>query len=323
MELLETAARLASEGYDKKLFSVLSRVYTEKKGFGFVYQEGMDGYVKEICDSAVPAEYKLQTYTSFQLPMQLKPGEDTVREWLEKCSPNRLNIAAYFIDAYGYERKLYREIMGKKALFTGFISCASPSALLSFFDEVTEREEKEQITGVIRAVRNSRRRFRYRDTKQVKAVSEKVFASRKVFYTSKIMYCVAFGVPAECLPSRKEISKMLAISVNYEEKTTKDFVTRYHFDFDMSDEALCRYILANKKSDRERTIVAHFAQHVTAVRDEAVKGKLLHLAFKRGGLFRMYAGCMQDGRVDVVKQRRFHYTDEQIEWVKTLPGLDK
>ena len=52
-----------------------------------------------------------------------------------------------------------------------------------------------------------------------------------------------------------------------------------------------------------------------------MRRKLIHGAFKRGGLFRMYAGCMQDGKVDEVKQKRFRYTDEQIAWVKTLPGL--
>ena len=33
MELLELSGDLAEGGYDKKLFSVLSRVYTEHKGF--------------------------------------------------------------------------------------------------------------------------------------------------------------------------------------------------------------------------------------------------------------------------------------------------
>jgi hypothetical protein len=38
-------------------------------------------------------------------------------------------------------------------------------------------------------------------------------------------------------------------------------------------------------------------------------------------MFRLYAGCMQDGYVNEEKQRKFHYSEEQIKWVETLPGL--
>ena len=37
----------------------------------------------------------------------------------------------------------------------------------------------------------------------------------------------------------------------------------------------------------------------------------------------IYGGGMQDGYVNEDKQRHFHYTDEQIAWVKELPGLKK
>ena len=70
-------------------------------------------------------------------------------------------------------------------------------------------------------------------------------------------------------------------------------------------------------------LVSRFATHLVRINDPQTRGRLLHQAFRRGGYFRMYAGCMQDGYVDEEKQKHFHYTDEQIAWVKELPGLKK
>ena len=64
MELLEMAAHLAEGGYDKKLFSVLSRVFTEKKGFDHILEDGMQEKVQRILSADVPAELKMQAFTS-------------------------------------------------------------------------------------------------------------------------------------------------------------------------------------------------------------------------------------------------------------------
>ena len=322
MELLATAEHLASGGYDKKLFGVLSRVYTEHKGFHYEMQEGMEALLQSIIMSDMPSELKMQTFTSFEIPQELRPDVTVAKEWVESCSPKRENIAAYFIAGYEYGKELYPLIVKDRNLLKIFVEASRPEALLETFEVIMEKEQKEYITGVIRMVRNVNRRIRYTDVAVAKRVTDKVFSSKEVFFTSKILYCLAFSVPMECLPSGKELYKILKISVNYEEKTTKEFVKRYHLDFDLSEAAMCRYYLGNKKSDKERQLVAKFASHVVLVEEEEMRRKLLHGAFKRGGLFRMYAGCMQDGQVDVEKQKRFRYTDEQIEWVKTLPGLN-
>ena len=52
MELLATAEHLAAGGYDKKLFGVLSRVFTEHKGFHYEKQEGMEALLQSIMASA-------------------------------------------------------------------------------------------------------------------------------------------------------------------------------------------------------------------------------------------------------------------------------
>ncbi len=321
MELLQLSSRLAEEGYEKKLFSVLSRVYTEHKGFEWKEEEGMQEALDKLIASGMPSELKMQTFTSFQIPISFRPQVDTAAEWVKNCGQRRLNIAAYFIDAYGYSADLADKIMGNKGLLKVFVAEASAESLLRLLEVVIDHEDKEVVTGLIRSVKNTRRKFQYTDKTVVKEVTEKAFASRQVFFTSKIMYCLAFSVPKEFLPPKKDLYKLLRISVNYDEKVTKEFVKRYHSDFHISDEALCRYFLGNKKAEKERPLVAKFASHVVQIEDETVRGKLLHMAFKRGGLFRMYAGCMQDGMVDEDKQKRFRYTDEQIEWVKTLPGL--
>jgi hypothetical protein len=322
MELLATAEHLAAGGYDKKLFGVLSRVFTEHKGFHFEKQEGMEELLQSIMASDVPTELKMQTFTSFEIPVELAPDAETAMEWLKNCAPKRLNIAAYFMAAYGYGKQCYPQILENRSFFRAYIQAVSPEELLRTFEAVLENEKKEYITGFIRSIKNSRRRFNYTDTEYAGKVTEKVFASREAFYTSKILYCLAFSIPRGCLPPDRELYKILRICVNYEEKCTEEFVKRYRLDFDMSEAAVCRYLLANKKTDKERALVAKFAAHVVLVDDAEQKRKLLHAAFKRGGMFRMYAGCMQDGRVDEQKQKRFHYTDEQIGWVKTLPGLN-
>ncbi len=321
IELLKTAEHLASEGYDKKLFSLLSRVYTEHKGFGYEMQDGIKELIDSIAASSVPTELKMQSYTSFEIPMQLKPSVETARQWVLQCSPKRKNIAAFFLSSYSYGMELYPVICKDRELNGIFIEASKSDDLLLLFEEIMEKEDKEFITGFIRNVKNYCHHAHYGSMELPKRVTDKVFESRQVFYTSKILYCLAFSIPAECLPSDKELYKIIKISVNYEEKITRDFVRRYHLDFEMSEEAMCRYYLSNKKSDNEKLLVSKFASHVVLVENEEVRKKLIHGAFKRGGLFRMYAGCMQDGRVDEQKQKRFRYTDEQIAWVKTLPGL--
>ncbi|MBR5421873.1 MAG: hypothetical protein IK115_12070 [Lachnospiraceae bacterium] len=325
MELLATAEHLAAGGYDKKLFGVLSRVFTEHKGFHYEDREGMEELVNSIMASSVPSELKMQTFTSFEIPVKYKPDTDTVLRWVKECTPRRINIAGFFLAAYQYGAECYPCILGQRMIFRAYFSVVPAADALCFFEAMLPKENKETITGAVRMIRNTKRRFTYTDadTETLKRVTAAVFASREVFFTSKLLYCLAFHIPAAYLPEKRELYKMLKISISYEENTTRDFVKRYHLDFDLSEEAICKYLLGNKKSDKERTLVSRFAGHVVNVEDEALRGKLIHGAFKRGGLFRMYAGCMQDGKVDEQKQKRFHYTDEQIEWVKNLPGLKK
>ena len=323
MELLQTAEHLASGGYDKKLFSVLSRVFTEHKGFHGEEQEGMRALVHGIVNSSVPSELKMQTFTSFELPVSLKPDAQPAEHWVKTCASKRMNIAAYFLAGFDYGKELYSVIIANKTLFRLYVSAAKPDTLLEMYETVIELESKEDITGLTRMIRNIKRRYVYTDRTVAKRVTDKVFESKKVFFTSKLLYCLAFSVPGDCLPDKKELMKILRISVNYEEKTAKDFVRRYRMDFDVSDKALCTYFLSNKKAEKERPIVVRFATHLVLIEDKEEQKRLLHQAFKRGGLFRMYAGCMQDGGVNEEKQKRFHYSDEQIAWVKTLPGLCK
>ncbi len=321
MELLETSAVLAEGGYDRKLFSVLSRVYMEKKGFQKKLEDGMAEKVNRILSSSVPAELKLQTFTSFELPAELLPDVSVIRELFAACPENRQNIAGYFINAYGFEKECYRDIVGNRSLFKNYATVAAGDSIMTMFEEILDNEGKEYITGIIRLVRSVPHRYSYRDKERVSRVTAKVFESREVFYTSKILYCLAFNIPEQLLPSSRELYKILKISINYEEKTIKAFVKKYHSDFNMSDEAMCGYFVNNKKSTQEKPLVEKFAEHLVLIESEDTRKKLLRTAFKRGGMFRMYAGCMQDGRVDVAKQKKFRYRDEDIEWVKRLPGL--
>ena len=64
-ELMKICAEMASGGYEKKLFSILSRVYAEKKGFHKEDFLGIDEYVAAILESDMPAELKMQTFTCF------------------------------------------------------------------------------------------------------------------------------------------------------------------------------------------------------------------------------------------------------------------
>ena len=321
MELLEMAAHLAEGGYEKKLFSVLSRVFTEKKGFDHILEDGMQEKVQRILSADVPAELKMQVFTSFALPREIAPDPETAKALVKACSPKRLNIAAFFIAAYDYEIEGYSMIVDNRALMKIFATSVKAEPLLLMYEAIIENEQKEYITGVTRVIRNAARKFNYSDRSLVRRVTEKVFASKQVFYTSKILYCLAFCVPEDCLPSRRDMYKILKISVDYDERATKEFAKRYHNDFDVSESALCHYYLSNRKAEKEKPLVMKFACHVVRVESEDERRKLLHLAFKRGGMFRMYAGCMQDGGVNEEKQRRFRYTEEDIAWVKALPGL--
>ena len=324
MELLELSGDLAEGGYDKKLFSVLSRVYTEHKGFSKKEEAGMKEHVERIVASSVPSELKMQTFTSFELPFSFVPDKDTIKKWIEECAPKRANIAAFFLAEYAKPEEFSSIIINDKEIFKTYLSAVSLAKLLKLTSEVIENEEKEAITGFIRAVRDGKKYLSYRnpdDNAEIKKLTADVFASKNVFYTTKLIFCMAYNVPGECLPPNRDLYKILRITINYDERTSKEFAKKYHLDFNTSDEAVCGYVLRNRKSEKETSLVSRFATHVVRVQDEGVKRKLLHQAFKRGGMFRLYAGCMQDGYVNEEKQRKFHYSEEQIKWVETLPGL--
>lgn len=327
MELLELSARLAEGGYEKKLFSVLSRVYGDKKHFGGKYEAGkekeMQGYVSRILASEMPAELKMQLFTSFQLPAELLPGKEEISKYIAECSVKRTNIAIYFLADYPIAVEQYEDIIRNQNFFKLYLKEAKQLEIIHLYGEIFKREDKEFITGALRTLAALKRRFRYPEMSEIQKLTDIAFESKQVFFTSKLLYCITFDIPKECLPEGKELYDILKICINYEEKITKEFVRKYDVHFNCSDAAICRYYLANKKTQKERALVAKFASHIIKVEDEAEKSKLLHLAFKRGGLFRMYAGCMQDGSVNVEKQKRFHYTDEQIEWCASLPGLNQ
>lgn len=326
MELLELSAKLAEGGYDKKLFSLLSRVYGDKKHFtGKVEAEIIENEMKEkvqrIIASNIPTELKMQTFTSFRLPVELLPEKEVVSSWIRDCSVKRQNIAVYFLADYPIAVRQYEDIIGNKAILKAYLKEAKQLELIHLFAEIFVREEKEFITGAIRMLAYEKRHFKYPELSEIKKLTQIAFDSKQVFFTTKLMYCVTFNVPRECLPDSKELYDILKICINYDEKSTKEFSQKYDFHFNSSPEAMCKYYLGNKKSQKEKTLVSKFAANLVNVEDEVTKSKLLHFAFKRGGLFRMYAGCMQDGGVNEEKQKRFRYTEEQIAWVKTLPGL--
>lgn len=323
IELLEVCARVAKEGLDKKLWSILSRVYENGKSFDYKLEEGMEGYVETVLNSSVSSELKLQLFTSFKLPLELKPDEETVKQWLDQCDKKRINIAAYFVAEYEYEQAFYKDIISKKEMFKIVTKSISGERLVGFYKTIIANESKEVITGVIRFLEEQKVKVDCKDSKLLKELTDVVFESREVFFTTKLQYCISFNVPFEYLPYGRDLDKLLKISINYEERVTKEFVKKYNLKFDISDAALCRYYIGNKKATKEKPLVTKFAAHVVRVEDEETKRKLLRGAFKRGGYFRMYAGCMQDGKIDVDKLHRFKYTDEDIEWCRNLAGFNK
>lgn len=323
MELLLLAAKLAENGYEKKLWSVLSRVYSEKKGFQGVYEEGIEEPLERILASDMPAELKLQTFTSFALPQKVKPSDEVIEELLRKCAVKRINIAAYFLISYDCGAAYYRQILNNKALFHVYVRNAGPLQIIDFYQALIRQEKKETITQTIRQFQRTKRHLKYQgqDEAKVREFAELIFQSKEVFFTTKLLACLTFDIPERFLPKGKELYDILKISINYEERITKDFTDHYHIRFDCSDLAMCRYYLGNKKTTKEKALVVKFATHLVKIKDEEEQKKLLHAAFKRGGLFRLYAGCMQDGEVNAEKQRRFHYSEEDIAWCAELPGF--
>ena len=326
MELLELSARMAKEGLDKKLWSVLSRVYADKKSFEYSHEDGMDGYVKEILDSDMPAQLKLQTFTSFKLPSDLLPDADTVKNLLSECNEKRYNIAAHFIDDYDKDVDMTEEhydiITGNGKLFKEVVKVLNADSLVSLFKKIFMTEDKERITGAIRVLGEAKRKFYYKDKDKIAELTDIAFSEKNVFFTSKLLFCSVFNVPEEIVKRQENLDKILKISVNYEEHITKEFVRNYHVKFDISDEAMCRYYIGNKKAKNQRALVNRFAYHLVRIEDKSVRDKLLRGAFKRGGAFRMYAGCMQDGRIIPEKMKRFRYSDEEVKWCSSLPGLN-
>ncbi len=321
-ELLCLCGKLAEDGLDKKLWSVLSRVYEDGKYFEGSITEEISKAVEQVVKSDVPACLKLQLYTSFKLPVRLLPDEESCREIVHECDTKRANIAAHFINLYQIETLLYNEIIGRADILSILYKQMSVSRLLTFFGIIISNENKENITGAIRLVAKCRKKFVYDDQSQIKTLTDNVFEAKEVFFTSKLLFCQTFKVPKNIVISQKTLDKILRISINYEEKLTKDFVKEYSLRFDCSDLALCQYYLNNKKASNEKGIVLRFAYHLNRLEDEQMKKKLLRGAYKRGGYFRMYAGCMQDGYIDMEKMKRFHYSSEDVAWCSALPGLN-
>ena len=321
IELLELSSRLAKEGLDKKLWSVLSRVYEDKKGFGEEYDPKMDAYVSDIIASNVSAELKLQMYTSFELPEKLLPDRETIDKLIEGCPSKRTNIAGHFIVRYRLENLYYNKILADKDMFKVVVKFNSGDRVVDLYEHIISTESKEVITGAIRTLENSKLKLRPISEEKMAEFAKLIFESKEVFFTTKLIYCMAFGIPRKVIPMGRDLDKILTISISYEERITKDFVARYRLHFDVSDKAICKYYIANKKTSNEKNLVAKFATHIVKVEDEGDKNYLLRSAFKRGGYFRMYAGCMQDGEVNVDKLHRFRYSDGDIEWCKNLPGL--
>lgn len=323
MELLKLSARLAVAGEEKKLWSVLSRVFADKKSFNGNYEDGMDAYVSDIMSSDMPAELKLQAFTSFGLPKQFCPSLEECEQLINACDEKRENIIAYFVIDYELEKSLYESIKSRQGIMEVLVKSLPEKRLLDLYSYIFDNETKEFITGAIRLVTNSKRRFRHTDTEAIKVLTDKVFDAKQVFFTSKLLFCQAFDVPQDVVRSEKGLDKILKISINYEERITKEFIAKYGLNFEHSDLAMCKYYLGNKKTTNQKGLVGKFAAHLVRIQDPRDKSYLLRGAFKRGGYFRMYAGCMQDGYVDMNKMQRFHYSDEDVAWCSNLPGLRK
>lgn len=321
MELLLLCEKMAAEGLSKKLWSVLSRVFEDKKGFEHQEEAGMAEAVASVLSSDIPEVLKLQLFTSFQLPESLLPNEETLIALLSGIDKKRSNIAAYFIDDYGLELKYYDLIRNNPQVFEVLVRILSESRLIAFYTYIFENEKKEVITGDIRTLGNVRQQFHYKDIQEIQKLTDLAFQNKEVFFSSKLLYCLTFKVPVDCVKNQKDLYKILRISINYEERIAKQFVKEYKLNFDVSDLAICKIYLANKKSQNQRNLVNKFAVHLSRVEKPEDRTYLLRGAFKRGGYFRLYAGCMQDGYVDMNKMKRFKYSDEDVAWVKSLPGL--
>lgn len=330
MELLLLASKFAVAGYDKKLWSLLSRVYEDKKGFSdtddvsdaaYFDKDKAPGLIDTIVNSSVASEYVLQLFTSFAIPEEYMLPLEKVSELIERVDKKRINIVAYYIAAYKLEKHYYKYVFANKEVLKILTKSISSDRMVLLYENIIDNESKEFITGAIRTLQELKPSFRYKSIDNIKRLTEKIFESKEVFFTTKIMFCITFNVPKTCLPDKRDIYKILKICVNYEERLSREFINKYEIDFAYSDDAMCRYYIANKKAGNEKLLVSKFANHLVRIEDENIKAKLLRNAFKRGGYFRMYAGCMQDGKVDETKLHRFHYSDEQIEWVRTLAGL--
>lgn len=330
MELLELASEFTKAGYDKKLWSLLSRVYEDKKGFTdtedsedstyFDRELALD-YINDIVSSSMPSEYILQLFTSFNIPYMYKLSDEKVLELIGNINKKRSNIAGYYLALYGGEDKLYKEVLSNKEILKVLSKNISADRMVLMYENIVDNENKEYITGAVRTLNELNPRFIYKNNEIIDKLTKKVFDSKEVFFTTKILFCITFNVPEKCLPEKRDIYKILKICINYEERISREFIKKYNVDFAYNDEAMCKYYISNKKAGNEKLLVSKFANHLIRIDDENVKAKLLKNAFRRGGHFRMYAGCMQDGKVDESKLHRFHYSDEQIEWVKTLAGL--
>ena len=325
VELLELCANMADEGLDKKIWSVLSRVYEEKKTLDVPVNDEICANVKRIIDSDIASSLKLQTFTSFKLPSELIPDIEKVKNLIVDCDTKRGNIAAHFVNLYALEKEVYEQIKRRTDILTTLFKILPIDRLLDYYEVVFMNENKETITGAIRLVGKCKKNFEYNgaNLEKIKTLTDKAFETKEVFFTSKLLFCQTFMVPKSAVISQRTLDKILKISINYEEKMTKDFVAYYNLHFDCSDYALCQYYIANKKASNQKGIVLKFAQHLVRIKDEETKRRLLRGAFKHGGYFRMYAGCMQDGYIDMNKMRRFHYSDEDVEWCSNLPGLKK
>ena len=271
----------------------------------------------------IPAELKLQTFTSFRLPEQFVPDIDTCVALINGCDSKRANIAAYFIVDYNLEIAVYDCYKGNMSIVSILIKALPEDRLIDLYAHMFGKESKEYITGAIRLVVKEKRRFRYRDINKIRELTNLAFEAKEVFFTSKLLFCQAFNVPEEVVSSLPHLEKILKISINYEEKITKEFIEKYNLSFESSDLAMCKYYLGNKKATNQKSLVGKFAAHLVRIEDPRDRSYLLRGAFKRGGYFRMYAGCMQDGYIDMNKMQRFHYSDEDVAWCSKLPGLRK
>lgn len=323
-QLIELASEFARVADDKKLWSLLSRVYADGKILEQISDEDMPrvkGVVDAIMATGMAAEYKLQLFTSFKLPKELLPSDEDIVLLASSCKKKRINILAYFIVDYNLETLLYKDVITQRDVFKIVAKKIGTKRLVALYQYIITSENKEFITGAARMLASEKVRVTYDSSIDVKGLVELIFSSKEVFFTTKLLLCMALNIPKNMLPYGRDLDKNIVISINYEERITKDFVKFYDLRFDCSDRAMCTYYLNNKKTTKERVLVQKFASHLVRIEDEEEKRRLVRKAFRRGGAFRMYAGCMQDGYVDEDKQRRFHCTEDDIQWIKSLPGL--